>query len=64
MGNNNPEQVMQQMMANNPQTQQALMQIKNMSQGMNMKDFTTQYLKQMGYDPRQIEEMAKIVGAK
>lgn len=59
-----PEQAMQQLMQKNPQMQQVVNQIRTMSNGKNMRDFTMQYLKQNGANLQEVEEMARIMGLK
>lgn len=59
-----PEQIVQQMVQANPSLNQTLNQIQNMSRGQNMRDFTMQYLKQNGVDMRQVEQMAQMIGVK
>lgn len=57
-----PEQAMQQLMQKNPQMQQVVNQIRTMSNGKNMRDFTMQYLKQNGANLQEVKEMARIMG--
>lgn len=59
-----PQQIVQQMAQRDPSLNQTLTQIRNMSNGQNMKDFTMQYLKQNGVDMQQVEQMANMLGAK
>lgn len=59
-----PQGIVQQMVQQNPSLNQTLTQIRNMSNGQNMKDFTMQYLKQNGVDMQQVEQMANMLGAK
>lgn len=59
-----PQGIVQQMVQQNPSLNQTLVQIRNMSNGQNMKDFTMQYLKQNGVDMQQVEQMANMLGAK
>lgn len=59
-----PQQIVQQMIQIDPSLTQTLVQIRNMSNGQNMRDFTMQYLKQTGTDMQQVEQMANLIGAK
>lgn len=59
-----PQQIVQQMIQIDPSLTQTLTQIRNMSNGENMKDFTMRYLKQNGTDMQQVEQMANMIGAK
>lgn len=59
-----PQGIVQQMVQQNPSLNQTLTQIRNMSNGQNMRDFTMQYLKQNGVDMQQVEQMANMLGAK
>lgn len=59
-----PQQIVQQMVQSDPSLNQTLIQIRNMSNGQNMKDFTMQYLKQNGVDMKQVEQIAQMIGAK
>lgn len=45
-----PQQVMQMMMQNNPQARQTLVQLQNMAQGRNPRDFIMDLAKQNGVD--------------
>lgn len=60
----NPQQVMQQMLNNNPQAQVMVKQFQNMAGNMPPKDFAIQLLKQNGLSEKQIMEMAKKLNLK
>lgn len=59
----NPQEMVQQMMRQNPQMQNVLMQIKNMIGDRSPKDFAMQVAKQKGIDPEEIEKLSKRMGA-
>lgn len=60
----NPQQIMQQIMQKNPQAGQMLTQMKNMAGGKSPKEFAMQLAKQNGVDPNQLMEVAKRMGLK
>lgn len=63
-GGANPQQVMQQMLNNNPQAQVMLKQLQNMAGDTPPKDFAMQLLKQNGVSEKQIMDLAKKMGLK
>lgn len=60
----NPQQIMQQMLANNPQAQRTFKQMKNMAGNMNPRDFAVQLAKQNGMSEQQLMDLAKHFGLK
>ena len=56
----NPQQIMQQIMQSNPQFQQTLTQLQNMSQGRNPKEFVMQLAMQNGVDEIGMQIIAQI----
>lgn len=56
----NPQQIMQQIMQSNPQFQQTLTQLQNMSQGRNPKEFIMQLAMQNGVDEIGMQMIAQI----
>lgn len=60
----NPNQIMQNIIRNNPNINMFNTQLKNMSQGRNMPEFLLQLAKQNGVSNENLEELARILGAK
>lgn len=60
----NPQQVMQQMFQQNPQMNQMQTQMQNMAQGRSPKDFILQMAKQNGVNEKNLQGIARILGAK
>lgn len=60
----NPQQVMQNMMQQNPQMNQMQTQMRNMAQGRSPKDFILQIAKQNGVSEQNLQGLARILGAK
>ena len=60
----NPQQIMQNMMQQNPQMSQMQTQMQNMAQGRSPKEFILQMAKQNGVSEKNIEGLARILGAK
>ena len=60
----NPQQIMQNMMQQNPQMGQMQTQMQNMAQGRSPKEFILQMAKQNGVSEKNIEGLARILGAK
>lgn len=63
-GGGTPEQVMQMIMQRNPNIQQTMTQFKNMSNGKSPREMVMQLAKQQGIDTKQVEELARRLGAK
>lgn len=63
-GGGTPEQVMQMVMQSNPNMQQTITQLKNMSNGKSPREMVMQLAKQKGIDTKQVEELARRLGAK
>ena len=63
-GGGNPQQIMQQMLNNNPQVQQTFRQLQNMAGDMNPRDFAIQLAKQNGMSEQQLMDFAKKFGVK
>lgn len=62
--NKSSEQIAMELLRENPQANQFLKQVNNMRGKQSMKDFTLQIAKQRGIDPKQLEEVARRLGAK
>lgn len=60
----NPQQVMQNMMQQNPQMSQIQTQMKNMAQGRSPKEFILQIAKQNGVNEKNLQGIARILGTK
>lgn len=63
-GGGNPQQIIQQMLNNNPQAQQTFRQLQNMAGDMNPRDFAIQLAKQNGMTEQQLMDFAKRFGVK
>lgn len=61
-GGNNPEQMVQNMVKNNPNANAVIQQVKQ--SGMSMKDFTMQYAKKNGIDIQPLINMMSQKGIK
>ena len=59
----NPKQIMQNMMFQNPNMGQMQTQMQNMAQGRSPKEFILQMAKQNGVTDKNIEGLARILGA-
>lgn len=60
----NPQQVLNQIVGNNPQMQQNLKQLQNMAGNMNPRDFAIQLAKQNGMSEQQLMDLARQLGIK
>lgn len=60
----NPNEFMQSIIRNNPNINMFNTQLKNMSQGKNMTEFLLQLAKQNGVNEKNLEGLARILGAK
>lgn len=60
----NPNEFMQSIIRNNPDINMFNTQLKNMAQGKNMTEFLLQLAKQNGVNEKNIEGLARILGAK
>jgi TolA-binding protein len=60
----NPQQVLQQMLQNNPQMQQTFKQIQNMAGDMDPRDFAIKLAKQNGMTEQQLMNIARQFGIK
>ena len=60
----NPNEFMQSIIRNNPNINMFNTQLKNMAQGKNMPEFLLQLAKQNGVNERNLEGLARILGAK
>lgn len=63
-GGGTPQQVMQMLVGKNPQANQMFQQIENMTKGKDKREFALQLAKQKGIDVKQVEELARKLGAK
>ena len=57
-----PQQVMQMLMQQNPQLQQHLQTLQNMSQGKNPREFVLQLAKQNGVGEQNLNAIMQILG--
>lgn len=60
----NPNEFMQSIIRNNPNINIFNTQLKNMAQGKNMTEFLLQLAKQNGVNEKNLEGLARILGAK
>lgn len=60
----NPNEFMQSIIRNNPDINMFNTQLKNMAQGKNMTEFLLQLAKQNGVNEKNLEGLARILGAK
>lgn len=60
----NPQQVMQMLIQQNPQTQQMLTQLQNMAKGKNPREFFTQLAKQNGVNDQNLQMIMQMFGNK
>lgn len=58
----NPQAVLQMLIQRNPQYQQTLQQLKNMSNGRNPQEFIMQLAQQNGVSPENIQAIQQIIG--
>ncbi|MBO5309726.1 MAG: hypothetical protein J6A98_00790 [Clostridia bacterium] len=58
----NPQQIAQQMLANDPQARQIFQQMQNMANGLTPRDFAIQYAQQNGVNPNEFLQFAKQFG--
>ena len=58
----NPQAVLQMMLQQNPQLQQQLTVLKNMSQGKNPKEFFTQLARQNGVSEQNMAQLMQMFG--
>ena len=58
----NPQQIMQMLIQQNPQIQQAMVILNNMSQGRNSRDFISQLAQQNGVSADNIRQIMKMIG--
>ena len=63
-GGQNPQQIAQQMLMNDPQARDVFQQMQNMANGLSPRDFAIQYAKQNGINPDQFLQFAKRFGLK
>lgn len=60
----NPQQLMANILQQNPQIQQAMLQLQNMAQGRSMPEFLMQLARQNGVNDNQIQQIRKMLGGK
>lgn len=60
----NPQQIMQNMMQQNSQMGQFQTQLQNMAQGRNPRDFLLQLARQNGVSEKNLQGLARILGAR
>lgn len=60
----NPQQVMQNMMEGNNQVSQMKTQLQNMAQGRSPQEFLMQLARQNGVSEKNLQGLARILGAK
>lgn len=60
----NPQQLMANILQQNPQIQQAMVQLQNMAQGRSMPEFLMQLARQNGVNDNQIQQIGKILVGK
>ena len=58
----NPQAIMQMLIQRNPQYSQMLTQIKNMSQGRNLREFVMQLAKQNGVSEQNLAQLMQMFG--
>lgn len=58
----NPQQIMQMLIQKNPQVQQMLTTLQNMSQGKNPREFISQLARQNGVSLENIDQIMNIIG--
>ena len=58
----NPQQIMQMLIQKNPQVQQMLTTLQNMSQGKNPREFFTQLAKQNGVNEQNMNALMQMFG--
>lgn len=57
----NPQQILQMMIQQNPQIQQVMIILNNMSKGKNLRDFISQLAQQNGVSSENINQIMKII---
>lgn len=57
----NPQQIMQMLMQQNPQIKQAMVILKNMSQGKNSRDFISQLAQQNGVNEQNMAQIMQML---
>lgn len=60
----NPQQVMQMLMAQNPQAQEMMARLQNMAQGRNPQEFITQLARQNGVSPQNLQAILSMFNKK
>ena len=60
----NPQQIMQMLMAQNPQAQEMLMRLQNMAQGRNPQEFIMQLARQNGVSQENLQALMSLFGKK
>ena len=60
----NPQQLMQMLMAQNPQAQEMLTRLQNMAQGRNPQEFIMQLAKQNGVSEENLKAIMSLFGKK
>jgi hypothetical protein len=60
----NPQQILQMMMQQNPQMQQQLAVMQNMAQGKTPQEFFTQLARQRGVSEQNLQQIMQVVGKK
>lgn len=58
----NPQQIMQMMIQQNPQIQQQLAMLKNMSNGKSPKEFFSQLARQNGVNEQNMAQLMQMLG--
>lgn len=58
----NPQQILQMMIQQNPQMQQQLAMLKNMSQGKSAQEFFSQLAKQNGVNEQNMAQLMQMFG--
>ena len=58
-----PQQVMQILMQQNPNYQQAMQRLNNMAQGRDMKDFVMQLARQQGVSQENLQAIQSLFGS-
>ncbi len=58
----NPQQILQMLMAQNPQAQEIFARLQNMAHGRNPQEFLTQLAKQNGVSEQNIRAMMSLFG--
>lgn len=58
----NPQAIMQMLMQRNPNYQQAITRVQNMSQGKTPQEFITQLAKQQGVSEQNLQALQQMLG--